>query len=53
MREEPVYAYEFQGRRYDVGSKLGLLEASIDFALRRPDLGPPLRAYMETVLSSL
>src|SRR5437870_6129264 len=38
MREEPVYAYEFEGKRYDVGNKLGLIEASIDFALRRPEL---------------
>ncbi len=51
IREEPVYAYEFEGRRYDVGSKLGLLEASIDFALRRDDLGPQLRSYMEVALS--
>jgi UTP--glucose-1-phosphate uridylyltransferase len=50
MHEEPVYAYEFEGRRYDVGSKLGLIEASIDFALRRPDLAPSLRAYMEAAL---
>lgn len=35
---QKVYAYYFEGRRYDVGNKLGFLEATIDFALARPDL---------------
>lgn len=35
---EKVYAYEFSGKRYDVGSKIGYLEATIDFALKRDDL---------------
>ena len=38
---EPVYAYEFEGRRYDVGDKQGYLEATVDFALTRPDLREP------------
>jgi len=50
ISEEPVYAYRFEGRRYDAGNKLEFLQANIDFALRRPDLGPGLRAYMESVL---
>lgn len=37
-RLEPMYAYSFSGRRYDVGDRLGFLEATIDFALRRADL---------------
>ena len=36
--DQKVYAYYFEGRRYDVGNKLGFLEATIDFALARPDL---------------
>jgi UTP--glucose-1-phosphate uridylyltransferase len=50
IQEEPVYAFEFHGRRYDAGSKLEYLQASIDFALRRPDLGDGLRAYLKTVV---
>ena len=35
---EAIYAYDFEGRRYDVGDKLGFLEATVDFALKRPEL---------------
>ena len=38
-REEPVFAYEFRGRRYDCGSKLGYLEATVDYALRHEEVG--------------
>ncbi len=34
--QEAIYAYNFEGRRYDVGDKLGFLEATVDFALKRP-----------------
>ena len=43
---EPVYAYEFEGRRYDVGDKQGYLEATVDFALKRPDLREPFLRYL-------
>ena len=47
---EPVYAYEFEGRRYDSGDKQGFLEATVDFALKRPELRDPfLRYLMKTV----
>lgn len=36
--KESIYAYNFEGRRYDVGDKLGFLEATVDFALKRPEL---------------
>lgn len=36
--KEAIYAYNFEGRRYDVGDKLGFLEATVDFALKRPEL---------------
>ncbi|HSJ39264.1 MAG TPA: UTP--glucose-1-phosphate uridylyltransferase, partial [Planococcus sp. (in: firmicutes)] len=35
---QPVYAYEFDGRRYDVGEKFGFIETTIEFALKRPEL---------------
>ena len=43
---EPVYAYEFEGRRYVVGDKQGYLEATVDFALKRPDLREPFLRYL-------
>jgi UTP--glucose-1-phosphate uridylyltransferase len=47
---EPIYAYAFQGRRYDVGDKLGFLQATVEFALARPDLGPAFRKYLAELL---
>ena len=47
---EPVWAYCFEGKRYDVGDKLGFLKATVEFALRRPDLGGPFRAYLEELM---
>lgn len=44
--EEAMYAYEFQGRRYDVGDKLGFLEATVEFALKREDLGKDFANYL-------
>ena len=42
-----LYALEFEGRRYDAGNKLEYLQATVDLALDRPDLGPEFRAYLE------
>jgi len=44
--KEKVFAYDFEGRRYDIGNKEGFLEACIEFALRREDLAPQFRAYL-------
>ena len=41
-----MYAYAFQGRRYDVGDKLGFLEATVEFALKRQDLREPFMNYL-------
>ena len=46
-RREPVYAYDFEGIRYDVGDKLGFLKATVEYALRRPDLGHSFREYLQ------
>jgi UTP--glucose-1-phosphate uridylyltransferase len=46
LQDRPVYGYRFEGTRYDAGDKLGFLKATIEFALRRPDLGKPLRDYL-------
>lgn len=46
---EPVYAYEFEGERYDTGDPVGYLTTSLAFALDRPDLAPGVRAYLKTL----
>ena len=44
-----MYAYRFEGTRYDTGRPLSLLRASIEMALRRPDTGPELRQYLSNL----
>ncbi len=44
-----MYAYEFEGKRYDAGDKLGYLKAIIDIAMEHPTLGAPLRKHISTV----
>jgi UTP--glucose-1-phosphate uridylyltransferase len=45
----PMYAVEFEGRRYDTGDKLGFLKATVEFALARPDLADQFRAYLKSL----
>jgi UTP--glucose-1-phosphate uridylyltransferase len=49
--DEPVYAYNFEGIRYDTGEKLGYLKTIIDFALQRPDLKDAVREYLTAKLN--
>ncbi len=46
LADEPVYAYRFQGQRYDCGNKLGYLEATVEFGLKHPELGEGFRQYL-------
>ncbi len=46
LRRKPIHAYRFQGTRYDIGNKLGFLRATVEIALRRPDLGDAFRDYL-------
>lgn len=46
---EGVYAYRYEGKRYDCGSKLGFLEASVEFALKHDEVGKDFRAYLQTL----
>lgn len=48
-----VYGYAFEGKRYDVGEKLGFVETTIEFALQRPDLREDLIKFMKTKLEGL
>lgn len=47
LRSRPIYAYRFEGTRYDAGDKLGFLKATVEYALRRHDLGGPFREYLQ------
>jgi len=47
LRSRPIYAYRFEGTRYDAGDKLGFLKATVEFALHRRDLGGPFREYLK------
>ncbi|MDB6046374.1 MAG: UTP--glucose-phosphate uridylyltransferase [Gammaproteobacteria bacterium] len=47
MREEAVYAHRFTGKRYDCGSKLGYLQATVEYALAHPALGKEFRKYLQ------
>ena len=49
LRTQGIYGLAFRGRRYDAGSKLGFLKATVQFALKRPDLAPGFRAYLRTL----
>ncbi|MGH9511212.1 MAG: UTP--glucose-1-phosphate uridylyltransferase GalU [Terriglobales bacterium] len=49
LKKEKVYAYVFEGKRHDTGDKLGFLKATVEFALKREDLGEPLRQYLRTL----
>jgi UTP--glucose-1-phosphate uridylyltransferase len=49
LRQEPVYALEFAGVRYDTGDPVGLLTTSLAYALKRPDLAPGVKAYLRTL----
>ena len=49
-KHEAMYAYNFEGRRYDVGNKLGFLEATVEFALRREDLREDFLEYLVNVI---
>lgn len=46
-RTGDFYGYVFEGKRYDAGEKLGYLKATVDYALRHPQLGPEFRAYLK------
>lgn len=48
-----VYAYNFRGKRYDTGNKLGYLKATVEYALCRDDLGPAFKEYLSNVVENL
>jgi UTP--glucose-1-phosphate uridylyltransferase len=48
-KQRPMYAVEFEGKRYDTGDKLGFLKATVEFALARPDLAGAFRDYLKSL----
>ena len=50
IEEEAMYAYDFEGRRYDVGDKLGFLEATVEYALRREELRDDFMEYLKNII---
>jgi UTP--glucose-1-phosphate uridylyltransferase len=49
LTKEPIYGYLFEGKRYDAGDKLGFLQATVELALNRPDLGKEFRKYLRSL----
>jgi UTP--glucose-1-phosphate uridylyltransferase len=47
LQQERMWAYVYEGKRYDTGDKLGFLKATVEFALQREDLGGPFREYLK------
>lgn len=51
--KEDIYAYDFEGKRYDIGNKQGFLQATVDFALSRPDLKDDFAKYLKEISNKL
>jgi UTP--glucose-1-phosphate uridylyltransferase len=49
MEKQPIYAYKFQGVRYDAGDKLGFLKATVEFGLKNAEFGGAFRTYLKTL----
>ena len=52
-RRESMIAVDFTGRRYDMGSKLGVMQAGVEVALNHPEIGPAFRAYLKELAKAL
>jgi UTP--glucose-1-phosphate uridylyltransferase len=53
MQRQAVYSYEFEGKRYDCGSKLGYLQATVEYGLKHPSLGVDFRSYLKEFAGTL
>jgi len=49
LRREKVFAYRYEGKRYDCGSKEGFLQANVELALQHPELGPGFRQFLKNL----
>jgi UTP--glucose-1-phosphate uridylyltransferase len=48
-----VYAFEFEGKRYDCGNKLGYLQATVEYGLKHSSLGSDFEAYLKKFVATL
>ncbi len=48
LQHEKVYGFSYEGKRHDAGDKQGFLRATVEFALKHPQLGPDFRAWLKT-----
>ena len=53
MNDEAVYAYRFEGKRFDCGSKLGYLQANVEYALQHPELKASFRSYLKKLAKEI
>ena len=53
MNDEAVYAYKFEGKRFDCGSKIGYLQANVEYALAHQELKVPFKAYLKKLAQDL
>jgi UTP--glucose-1-phosphate uridylyltransferase len=49
LKEEKVFGYTFEGKRYDAGDKFGMLQATVEFALKRPEFADKFRTYLKSL----
>ena len=49
LKEEKVFGYTFEGKRFDAGDKFGMLQATVEFALKRPEFGEKFRDYLKSL----
>jgi len=49
LRSRPIYGYKFEGKRYDAGDKQGFLQATVELALKRHDLGAEFLTYLKSL----
>jgi len=52
MKKQPVFAYRFEGKRYDCGSKLGYLQAQVEYGMNHAKLGEPFRRYLTELMAA-
>jgi len=49
LKSEKIYGYQFEGKRHDAGDKLGFLKATVEYALKRDDLGADFAEYLRAL----
>ncbi len=49
LKEEKVFGYSFEGKRFDAGDKFGMLQATVEYALKRPEFGEKFREYLKSL----